>query len=170
MVKIQFISLPLTLTLCKSSHLKSMMFSHSFCVCCIWSSLVTSFFYSEENLIFYTHDFSCIAPSNSRRSLLICAERNNRLSQILFGKTPLSIKPMHFSALEIHQKCTTGKCTTLTLSHSLSVPPVIRRLFTDHFVCSSLNSAVFSLCSWEEAGTNMCHQQTPGYGLAAALT
>lgn len=50
---------------------------------------------------------------------------------------------MNFSPLKIHQKCSTGKCRTLTLSHSLSVPPVIRCLFTDHFVCPPLNSAIF---------------------------
>lgn len=62
---------------------------------------------------------------------------------MLLGETSLSVKPANFPALKIHQKCSTGKCTTLTLSHSLSVPPVTGCLFTDHFVCPSLNFAVF---------------------------
>lgn len=80
MAKIRFISLPVTLTLCKSSHLRSLMFSHSFCVCCIWGSLVTSCFCFEWNLDFYvfTYDFSSISLNNSGKSPLICTERNNR--------------------------------------------------------------------------------------------
>lgn len=79
--KIHFISSPVTLTtiLCKSSHLRSFMFSYMFCICCISVHEEPHASSLRGNNIFRNLIFLALPSiTASERLQLICTWRNNK--------------------------------------------------------------------------------------------